>query len=57
VGALSAQLTTLALWLLVLVPGLALGVLWNRAVEKRARRAELPREWRGAIDRTYGGKR
>lgn len=50
---LSPQLTLLALWLLALVPGLALGVLWDRAVEKRAKRAELPSEWRDAIERTY----
>lgn len=33
---MSAQLTTLALWLLALTLGLAGGGLWNRLVEKRA---------------------
>jgi uncharacterized membrane-anchored protein YhcB (DUF1043 family) len=33
---MTPQLTALALWLLALVPGLAIGVLWNRLIEKRA---------------------
>lgn len=51
---MTPQAETVLRVLIALVLGLPLGCLWNHLSAKRAKRAELPVEWRDAIERTYG---